>query len=223
LGDVLKIQSQIATGIASAPKVTLLGNEAAKIEVGGTRNPVALDAYLRASSAYWTDGDLQAAIAVYTEAIRLDPNYALAHSGRSIAQFAEANSADFRAGLLDEAHSDARKAISLAPTLGEGHIAPAGVYVMLLEYAAASEEYKMALALAQGNSRVLLNCGEFAVRMGRGESGLAMIRRAVALDPVNINAYESLGNVLLILRPMRKLLLHSGMPKSSDPTAARRL
>jgi TolB-like protein/cytochrome c-type biogenesis protein CcmH/NrfG len=204
LGDVLKLQTEIATAVASALKVTLLGNEAAKIEVGGTRNPAALDAYLRASSAYWTDSDKPAAIAAYTEAIRLDPDYALAYSSRSIAQFAEASaeasSADVRAGLLDKAYSDARKAIALAPALGEGHIALAGVHVVRLEYAAASEEYKTALALAPGNARVLLNCGEFAARMGRGESGLAMIRRAVALDPVNIGTYESLGSVLLILR-----------------------
>jgi TolB-like protein/cytochrome c-type biogenesis protein CcmH/NrfG len=202
LGDVLKLQTEIATAVASALNVTLLGNETAKIEVGGTRNPAALDAYLRASSAYWTGRDFQAAIAAYTEAIRLDPDYALAYSSRSIAQFAEAdaNSADVRAGLLDKANSDARKAIALAPALGEGHIALAGVHVTRLEYAAASEEYKTALALAPGNARVLLNCGEFAARMGRGESGLAMIRRAVALDPVNVGTYESLGIVLLILR-----------------------
>jgi TolB-like protein/cytochrome c-type biogenesis protein CcmH/NrfG len=200
LGDVLKLQTEIATAVASALKVTLLGNEAAKIEVGGTRNPAAFDAYLRASSVYWTDADLQAAIAAYTEAIRLDPDYALAYSGRSIAQFAEAFRTGVRAGLLDRARSDALKTIALAPALGEGHIALAGVHVMRLEYEAASEEYKTALALAPGDARVLRNCGEFAARMGRGESGLAMVRRAVALDPVNIYTYESLGYVLLTLR-----------------------
>ena len=202
LGDVLKLQTEIASAVASALNVTLLGNEAAKIEVGGTRNPAALDAYLRASSVYWTGSDKPAAIAAYTEAIRLDPDYALAYSGRSIAQFAEAGagSPDVRARLLDKAYFDARKAIALAPALGEGHIALAGVHVVRLEYAAASEEYKTALALAPGNARVLVNCGGFAARMGRGESGLAMIRRAVALDPVNINTYGGLGNVLVILR-----------------------
>ena len=200
LGDVLKLQSEIATAVASALQVTLLGNEAAKIEAGGTRNPAALDAYFRATSIYWTDRNVQAAIAAYTEAVRLDPDYALAYAGRSIAQFAEASSVGVLGGLLDQAHSDARKAIALVPALGDGHIALSGVLAMRLEYAAASEECKTALALAPGNTRVLMDCGEFAARMGRGESGLAMIRRAVALDPVNINTYESLGYVLSMLR-----------------------
>src|SRR4029077_12633109 len=86
LGDVLKLQSDIATAVASALKVTLLGDEATKIELGGTRNPAAFDAYLRASQAYQSiheAKDFPSAIAAYTEAIRLDPNYALAFAGRS--------------------------------------------------------------------------------------------------------------------------------------------
>src|SRR5215470_5240315 len=88
LGDVLKLQTEIATAVASALEVTLLGDVSAKIELGGTRNPAAFDAYLRGSKAYSTlhkANDLQSGTAVYqsaaaayTEAIRLDPNYALA-------------------------------------------------------------------------------------------------------------------------------------------------
>jgi TolB-like protein/Flp pilus assembly protein TadD len=208
LGDVLKLQTEIATAVASALKVTLLGDEAAKIEVGGTRNPAAFDAYLRATKRLFhvvTVKDQEGVIAAYTETIRLDPDYALAYAGRSFVLMNYAWNHDaprtaIRVSSLDKAQADARKAIALAPGLGEGHIALAGVHVTRLEYAAASEEYKTALALAPGNARVLLNCGEFAARMGRGESGLAMIRRAVALDPVNVGTYESLGIVLLILR-----------------------
>jgi TolB-like protein len=39
LGDVLKLQTEIATAVADALKVTLLGDVAAKVELGGTRNP----------------------------------------------------------------------------------------------------------------------------------------------------------------------------------------
>src|ERR1700756_1417728 len=86
LGDVLKLQTEIATAVASALRVTLLGDEAAKIQIGGTRNPAAFDAYLRATKAYWsveTVQDQEAVIADYTETIRLDPDYALAYAGRS--------------------------------------------------------------------------------------------------------------------------------------------
>src|SRR5262249_833197 len=52
LRDVLKLQTEIATAVASALEVTLLGDASAKIELGGTRNPAAFDAYLRGSKAY---------------------------------------------------------------------------------------------------------------------------------------------------------------------------
>ncbi len=48
LGDVLKLQTEIANDVAAALKVTLLGDVTAKVELGGTRNPAAFDAYLRA-------------------------------------------------------------------------------------------------------------------------------------------------------------------------------
>jgi hypothetical protein len=57
-----------------------------RCSTGGTHNPAAFDAYLRASKnarAYVDGKDLQAAIADYSEAIRLDPVFALAFAGRS--------------------------------------------------------------------------------------------------------------------------------------------
>jgi TolB-like protein len=63
LGDVLKLQTEIATAVANSLKVTLLGDLGAKIELGGTRNAAALDAYLRASKAlraYERQAELQA-------------------------------------------------------------------------------------------------------------------------------------------------------------------
>ena len=70
LGDVLKLQTEIATAVAEALKVTLLGDVAAKIELGGTHNPAAFDAYLRASKAYASRHEAKAvptAIAAYTK------------------------------------------------------------------------------------------------------------------------------------------------------------
>jgi TolB-like protein len=41
LGDVLKLETEIANAVASALRITLLGDTAAKIELGGTRSPAA--------------------------------------------------------------------------------------------------------------------------------------------------------------------------------------
>src|SRR5262249_946435 len=55
LRDVLKLQTEIATAVADALQVTLLSDIAQKIELGGTQNPPAFDAYLRASRVVQTN------------------------------------------------------------------------------------------------------------------------------------------------------------------------
>src|SRR5207302_1591471 len=130
LSDVLKLQTEIANAVASALKVTLLGGVATKIEAGGTRNPAAFDAYLRAAKLDregQNDKDLQAAIAGYTEAIHLDPEYALGYADRSLAFRSFGNnsttSPGARRNYYNKAEVDARKAVALAPDLAEGHLA----------------------------------------------------------------------------------------------------
>ncbi|MBV8144955.1 MAG: TIR domain-containing protein, partial [Gammaproteobacteria bacterium] len=89
LGDVLKLETEIASAVASALKVSLLGEVTTKIELGGTRNPAAFDAYLRGLklarlAAASTPMVCRAPIDAFTEAIALDSNYALAYANRAI-------------------------------------------------------------------------------------------------------------------------------------------
>jgi TolB-like protein/Tfp pilus assembly protein PilF len=199
LGDVLKLQAEIANAVASALEVTLLGELAARVEVGGTQNPAALDAYLRASKVYFaanTTEQSQAAIAGFTEAIHLEPQYALAFAGRSSTWGENASWVTGRAVFKswDKAQSDALRAIALAPELAEGHSALATYFHFgSLNLRRANEEYERALALAPGNARLLGFYGLFAVLMGRTETGIAAARRAVQLDPLNSNRYGALG------------------------------
>jgi TolB-like protein/Flp pilus assembly protein TadD len=207
LKDVLKLQSEIANAVASALKVTLLGDVAAKIEVGGTRHPAAFDAYLRATKLSVNSHDakdLQAAAAGFTEAIRLDPHYALAFAGRSIAL--EDFASEYATGPnvrinFDKARADADMAIALAPELAESHLALAFIFQQgTLDFPRAKQEYDRALALAPGKERVIRNYGVFAVLMGETDSGLAALRRAVALDPLGFNAHRHLGHGLISAR-----------------------
>ena len=206
VGDVLKLEAEIADSVASALKVSLLGDVATKIELGGTHNPAAFDAYLRGRKAFTsgsTDEDtLQRAIAAYTEAIRLDPNYALAFAGRSRALSVYAGGAGIPnwtavRELFNKAQSDARQAIELAPELAEGHLALAFLLAFgSLDFTGASEAYERAMTLAPGNAEVLAEGGRFAVIIGRFDAGLTATRRAVVLDPLNPRSHDMLGEAL---------------------------
>jgi TolB-like protein/cytochrome c-type biogenesis protein CcmH/NrfG len=206
LGDVLKLETDIAGAVASALKVSLLGEETAKIELGGTRNPVAFDAFLRArklSLAAHSGKDQLTAIAAYAEAIGLDPNYALAYANRSIdfTEYASQATGPEVRESFDKALSDAQKAIALAPDLADGLMALAYYFETgALDFARATEEYERALALAPGNARVLRDSGSYAVLMGRTEAGIAALRRAVVLDPLSRSPHFQLGQALYFAR-----------------------
>ena len=202
-GDVLELQTEIATAVASALKVTLLGDVAAKVELGGTRNPAAFDAYLRGAKAFRSSPDTPVAIAAYTEAIRLDPHYALAFAGRSIAlSYAASWTAPgaARREAFDKSLADARQALALAPDLAEAHLALASFSVNTLNFTQASETYDRALALAPGDARVLRESGQFAAFMGHFDAGVAAIRRAVVLDPLTRRSHSLLGRALYSAR-----------------------
>jgi len=202
LGDVLKLQTEIASAVASALKVTLLRDVATEMKVGGTRNPAAYDAYLRSASAYWqvvSASDNESVRAGYQEAVRLDPNFALAYAEWSIAL--DAYGSLFAHGtpvgdFYRQARAAALKAVALAPELAEGHLALAVVYQRSFDFAGASDEFQRAMTLAPGNARVLRDYGDFAVQMGRTDAGIAAVRRAAALDPLSVESYSWLSGVL---------------------------
>jgi TolB-like protein len=221
LGDVLKLETEVAGAVASALKVSLLGDVAAKIELGGTRVPAAFDAYLRGQKARFAahgDKDYQAAIAAYTEAIGLDPNYALAFSSRSLALIEYAQYGAPGPDNFNKAHADALKAIALGADLPESHAAMARYFVWALQdFARASEEYQRALALGPGNAEVLHLYGNFEVYMGRADAGITAARRAVVLDPLNRYTRLSLAHGLYFARRNKEAILACQDTLALDP------
>jgi TolB-like protein/DNA-binding winged helix-turn-helix (wHTH) protein/Flp pilus assembly protein TadD len=213
LGDVLKLQTDIADAVAGALKVTLLGDVPARIELGGTHNPAAFDAYLRAAQAARSANqvkDRQTAIDAYTEAIRLDPKYALAFAGRSRLYTAYATSDATGAAIresFDKAEADAREAIRLAPELAEGHVALGHFFADgALDFTQARAAIERALALAPGDATVLRLSGKFLASMGQFDESISAARRAVTLDPLNRRSHNQLGESLYFARRYRQAI-----------------
>jgi TolB-like protein/Flp pilus assembly protein TadD len=207
LGDVLTLQTEIATSVAKALKVTLLEETIKKIELGGTDVPPAFDAYLRGlrtSRTSLSDEESQAAISAFTEAIALDPRFAMAFAMRSLnltdyARF-NARGPSVRA-TFDKALADARTAVRLAPELAEAHWALAFVLNRgFFEFAQANQEYERALALAPGDARILGSYSRNAAEWGHTTSAISAARRALILDPLNFHVHRTAGLVFLLAR-----------------------
>jgi serine/threonine-protein kinase len=242
-GDVLKLQRELAKAVADAlltvasltsdepirgiaPSVRHLmaGDIATQIELGTTQNPAAFDAYLRGSKAFNSIDEvssLKSAITEYTEAIHLDPSYALAFAGRSRALSGYAS--EFATGpavreFFDKAQADARAALKLAPELAEGHLALATYFNRgALDFTHANEAYERAMVLAPGSAEVLADSGRFAVIMGRFDAGLAASRRAVALDPLGARSRYLLAQALRFGRREEEAVAAFGEVISLEP------
>ena len=224
LSDVLQIQTDIANAVANALKITLLDDVAAKIELGGTRNSEAFDAYLRGSKALYSGQGVssqQNAIAAYTEAIRLDATFALAFAGRS--QALSGYAWEFATGTAipefwDKSQADARQALNLAPGLAEGYLALASNFQRgSHDFAQASEAFERAMALAPGNAVILGEGGRFAAQIGQFDAGVAAARRAVALDPLSAQSRALLGEALYWARRFGDAVSAYGEAVSLEP------
>jgi TolB-like protein/tetratricopeptide (TPR) repeat protein len=206
LGDVLELQTEIATAVAGALKVTLLSDVPERIELGGTHTAAAFDAYLRGAKAYSATHeatDLPTAIAAYTEAIRLDPHYALAFAARSIALSDYAALAETGGATredFEKANADARQSLALAPDLAEAHLASGLVSEYALDFTQANGAYERALSLAPGKAVVLRYSGFSAVVMGRIDAGLEALRRAVVMDPLARDSHSAVAQALYFAR-----------------------
>jgi TolB-like protein len=211
LKNVLTLQTEIATAVTKALQATLLADAAATIEIGGTQNPAAFDAYLRGKNLdrmNFSKENVLARMAAFAEAIRLDPKFAKAYVGAAGAQIGYAG--NYAPGpevrsWNQRARENAEKAIALAPELGEAHVAMGLAWERgYLNFARAEAEYKRALALAPNDTGVLMRSGRFFVTMGRTESGLANIRRAIAMDQLNPQGYTLLSFALYDAKKYRE-------------------
>jgi serine/threonine-protein kinase len=208
ISDVLKVQTDLATSIAQQLQVKLVGDETAKLELGGTKNPDAYDAYLRGKQIMRgpnAHGETtHDALAAFDKAIALDPNFAKAYADRAWALHGIAISvhdSQERAALREQALTAAQHAVALAPDLGETHAALAAMRSYeFFDYAGAAPEFERALALSPGNANVQWAFAWYAADLGHFDQAISAARRAVSLDPENATPHGALGFVLSYAR-----------------------
>jgi TolB-like protein/tetratricopeptide (TPR) repeat protein len=224
LGDVLKLQTEIATAVADALKVTLLGGVAVKIELGGTRNPAAFDAYLRGLklariASATTPMECREPIDAFSEAIALEANDALAYANRSLitSECATSSVQWLQQSYEEKARADAERAIALAPSLAEGYVALSSLEMGLLNLGAADQACARALALAPGNDRVLDDCSLLAVYLGHSDTAISGARHGVALDPLNPLSHRALGDTLRYARRYDEAIAAYQASIAADP------
>jgi serine/threonine-protein kinase len=190
--------------------------------MGGPSNPAAFDAYLRGWRYFYAASkpdDYRRAIDLHSQAIGIDPNYALAFAARSdaLANYAGSlfeyanpktvtSSLTARDSAVDKAIEDAQRAIALAPTMGEAYAALGLASATALEFRRADAAMERALTLAPGNARVLRLYGFVTAPLGRVDTSVIAGRQALLLDPLNPESAYNLSGALFYGRRYEEAL-----------------
>ena len=187
--DIFAVQDEVARNVAQALQLTLNAGAAAAPD-GGTRNTEAYDAYLL-GRYHWnrrtTDGMIQAT-AAFKKAIELDPNYAQAWSGLADAYSLSIPTEYDGPGLdpkeaLRLAEEAARKAIALAPDLGEAQVSLG--MALSLSGRSGMEALERAVALSPSYATGHQFYSYELSGMGRWEEARREMEMAHRLDPLS--------------------------------------
>lgn len=195
--DIFEIQTDIARHVAEALGVRLQG--AALEERTPTQNMEAYTAYLRARALWNRRSSLSVreALKLFQEASRLDPKFALPHTGI----------ADCYSILLDrnelpwsevgpKALVSAQSAIELAPNLAEAHASLGLALSHHYRWDEAGRELRRAIDLAPGYAMGHHWLYLHLVTMGRYDEAGAEIARAEEVDPLSSIVLFNAGNYL---------------------------
>ena len=198
LDDVFKIQDEIADEIFKTLKVTLMGHETPR--AGASTNLAAYDLYLkgRAYAEPRTREGLQKALATYQDAIKIDPNYALAWVGLASAYSDGASYSDLYTPHEGArlAHDAIDHALKLQPDLAEAHIMLGSILYNDWDWDGASRAFERANELAPGNADLIRQRAYLAATVGRFEDAITLLQESLRLDPLRVATVNGLSVTL---------------------------
>jgi len=202
LTDVFAIQSDIAGQVVEALQVTLLGEDAVRMQAGGTSNVEAYNDYLRGRyllNQGSRQDTLQEAVIALESALQKDPAFADGWFalGNALISLVANGWMESGAGWarLDEAAIQARRH---APQIAAGYMLEGYLLAYRdLEWSEARALMRRAVELEPGNSAVNFNYAILLRGLPYHDEGVEAMRRAVQLEPTNLVNQVFLGNMLM--------------------------
>jgi adenylate cyclase len=201
--DVFAVQSEIGWKVAEALRDNVLGGEPGE-ETRATSSAEAYINYLRGRQ-FWnkrTQEDLMKAIGFFEQALKIDGNFAKAHSGLADS-YAALALLEFMAPR--QAYPKARKAVERALAL-DAHLADAHTSLGLIrfqydwDWAGAEQELREAISINPNYAPAHHFFADYLKAMGRFDEALAEIEKARELDPLSLAINTGVGHVLYLSR-----------------------
>ncbi len=188
LEDVFAIQDEIARSIAQALRISLTPQEEKTIGLKPTENTQAYDFYLRGRS-YTRRENTDYALQMFEQAIRLDPNFALAHAGIAnlcglIYELREQNPEWITKGM-----AACDRAMALAPDLPEVMVARARLFYAQKKYQEAELMSRRAIERKKDCDGAWNILGRALLSSGNYEEAVKEAEHAVEYNGDDYNVY----------------------------------
>jgi len=223
LKDIFAVQEEIAKAVAESLKVTLLGSQDRPAQRGAPSNVEAHNAYLQGHFLFLRRNleDYRKAVGYFDQAIRLDPDYALAYAERSEAWTFIGDLTGQREPAWSKARSDAERAVAIAPALAEARAALGWVrFFVDWKFAEGLSDLKRAKELSPSNPTANDLLARVILYLGRLDEAERQARHAVELDPLSVIAQGNLARVLLFAGKLDEADAAARKAAELQPTSA---
>jgi TolB-like protein/Tfp pilus assembly protein PilF len=199
--DLFAMQDEITRAVVVALRTKLLPGEhaAAQSERPPSGSLEAYNALLQGQFYFsrQTEADYRKAIEYYRQATQLDPRYALAWSGLSLA-WAWLSSGFLEGAPAQEgyakAHEAAERALALSAELAAAHIARG--YLLQnadFDWRGAEAEFRRAMELAPNDGEAKFYFGTQLATFGEMEQAIELTRQALVTEPLRASWYPWLA------------------------------
>lgn len=220
VSDLLAIQESIAKEISQRLRLQLSRSDQ-QMSRGSTSVPEAYHLYLKGMhyTFKFTKDGFDKGAEFFNQAIKLDPNYALAYNGLA---FNHVNTIDWFVPPNEggpKARKAAEQALAIDETLADSHCSLALITEWYdWDWVRAEREFKRGIELNPNEPR----CREFyswlLANLGRNADAIAEAKEAVQIDPVSAETVFTLGSVLVFAHKYDEAIEQLRVSTELDPS-----
>jgi adenylate cyclase len=204
LDDIFTVQEEISRQVVDALKVTLLAEDESELAGRPTENIQAYDLYLVGLHHLnqRTEVSYQKAVDYFTQAIELEPDFALAYSWLAFTYIRQHTDGNLpRIEATSKAEKAAMKALSIDDQLAEAHAALGHVRDWQSDFTGAEAEIKKAIELNPNFTPSYAVYAHVLGLLGRYKDAENILEQALEIDPLSESVIASLElNSLLMGR-----------------------
>ncbi len=187
VGDLVYIQKEIARTTSANLGLDLTDSQTKRLNQNGTEDSEAYRFYLSGLVELNGPQDVRSrALEYFEQAVKLDPDFASAHTEIAWVYWSLANSSDDPNELMPKVKAATERALAIDPDHAKAHVLQAMVNEFEFDWQSAEREYKRAIELSPNFDFARNNYAFFLSVMGRQDEALAELEQQRLRDPINL-------------------------------------